>query len=194
MKLLYGVGVNDADYNVHKTEGGKTVWRCPIYSCWTNMLKRCYCEAYQKKRQTYIGCTVASDWHLFSNFRAWVITQDWQDKTLDKDLLVEGNTIYSPEACCFISARINSFLVERKASRGEWPIGVVYHKGDKKYQAQCGDIVTGRGKYLGSYNTPEEAHRAWLKFKLEQAYILADMQTDKRVSEALIERYTNYNK
>lgn len=193
-KLVYGVGINDADYNVQKVEGGKTVWRCPFYSYWTNMLKRCYCVAYQKGRPTYVGCTVIVDWHLFSNFKTWMITQDWEGKTLDKDLLVEDNTVYSPDTCCFISARINSFLVERKASRGEWSIGVVYHKGDKKFQAQCSDVLTGKPKYLGSYSTPEEAHQAWLKFKLEQAYILVSTQSDERVSVALIERYENYNK
>lgn len=194
MKLWYGVGINDADYKVVKKEGCKVVWRCPFFNYWTNMLKRCYCEAFHKKRPTYVGCTVIIDWHLFSTFRAWVIKQDWKDKALDKDLLVEDNKIYSPDTCCFISARINSFLVERKASRGEWPIGVAYHKGDKKFQAQCSDVLTGKPKYLGSYGTPEEAHQAWLKFKLEQAYILVDTQSDKRVSAALIDRYENYNK
>lgn len=41
--------------------------------------------------------------------------------------------------------------------------GVVYHKRDKKYQAQI--RVDGAQKHLGSFNTPEEASAAYLAAK-----------------------------
>jgi hypothetical protein len=79
---------------------------------WQNMLKRCYCD---KDLKGYYGkATVAIDWHCFANFLRDVQRlpnfQNWlnSDKTgvkynLDKDLLVEGNTVYSKETCQFVT-------------------------------------------------------------------------------------------
>lgn len=198
-KLVCGVGMNDADYQVQDCiitvdENGKksrkVIWRCPFYSKWADMLSRCYSAKSQKRRPTYKGCSVFEEWLLFSNFKAWMETQDWEGKHLDKDLLIMGNKIYSPETCVFVDRKVNQFLVEHTAAKGEYMIGVYWSKPNKKFKASCND---GSGKlYLGYFNTELEAHQAWLSFKLEQAKILAAEQTDPRVAKALIDRYENY--
>lgn len=118
-KLVYGVGVNDADYVVQKFErigyeAGKIklnlVWVCPYYSIWMAMLKRCYSAKYQESRPTYTGCTVATEWLTFSNFKSWMEKQDWQNKHLDKDLLFEGNKVYNSDTCMFVTQLVNSFI------------------------------------------------------------------------------------
>lgn len=119
-------------------------------------------------------------------------TQNWEGKHLDKDLLIKGNKTYSPNTCVFLDARINTFLTESGAGRGKFPIGVSLERESGKYVAQCWSIELGKNKKIGRFKTPEEAHKAWLAFKLEQAYTLAAQQTDERVSKALIERYENY--
>ena len=110
--LVCGVGINDADYVVKKFETigyvdgkrkRKLVWTCPYHRAWESMLKRCYSAKYQERQPTYKGCTVSDDWLTFSNFRAWMIAQDWEGKHLDKDLLFEGNKIYSTETCVFVA-------------------------------------------------------------------------------------------
>lgn len=195
-KLIAGVGINDADYNVcrHEIVNGKrkTVWTCPFYKTWANMLTRCYSEAIHKERATYAGCSTCDDWHLFSNFKAWMEQQDWQGKHLDKDLLLVGNRVYGPETCLFLDPKVNTFLTERGNDRGEWPLGVYLDNSSGKYKAVCYSVTTGKQKSLGRFNDPEKAHEVWLAFKLEQAYILAGQQTDERVSKALIDRYENY--
>lgn len=195
-KLLFGVGINDADYNVYKHEifngKHKRIWSCPIYGRWYNMLKRCYSPVYHKRRPTYQGCSAVVEWHHFSNFKAWMETQDWEGKQLDKDILFAGNKLYSPETCVFVDSKVNLFLLECNAARGEFPIGVVYFKPVGKYSAQCCSVETSKRKFLGYFNTPQEAHAAWLTYKLEQAKILAAEQTDARVAKALIDRYENY--
>jgi len=195
-RLVAGVGVNDADYNVYEygivNGKKKAIWSCPFYVTWKSMLVRCYYGKYQDMFPTYIGCSVISEWHLFSTFKTWMQTQDWESKHLDKDILVKANKLYSPETCVFVDARVNTFLAENNAVRGQQPIGVSFHKRDKKYVAKCCPIEKGKPRHLGYFDTAEETHAAWLAFKLEQAKILASEQPDQRVAKALIERYENY--
>lgn len=197
--LVYGAGINDTDYTtqvqvtVGYREDGKQirklVWACPFYTAWTHMLERCYSSKYQEKRPTYVGCTVVEEWKTFSKFKAWMEKQDWEGKQLDKDLLVHSNKVYGPEHCVFVSRQINVFMIERTASRGEWPIGVYWDKGKKKFRACCNNPFTKKREKLGYFTCPNEAHNAWLKRKREHAKALANLQTDRRVSNALIDRY-----
>ena len=195
-KLVYGVGINDADYIVHKTKEingkWKIIWRCPFYAKWSNMLERCYSEKLHSKHPSYSGCYAVAEWHSFMGFRGWMVAQDWENKELDKDLLVSGNKLYSPETCVFVSQAVNSFLTDSMAKRGNLPIGVSFHKNRGKYVAYCRDVVAGRQIHLGTFNNPDDAHQAWLSCKLSQAFILASQQTDPRVAAALIDRYENY--
>lgn len=184
--LIYGVGINDADYTVQVTG-----WTCPFYSTWHNMLQRCYSTVYHKRQPTYVDCFVDTPWLRFSTFKNWMLTQNWEGNELDKDILNKGNKIYSPDNCVFVSKQINTFLSERQAERGEYPIGVGLHKASGLFRARCGDTMGGR-KNLGYFSNPEDAHRAWLAYKLEQAKILALKQTDPRVAEALVKRYEDY--
>ena len=71
-------------------------------------------------------------------------------------------------------------------------IGVTWYKRANKYQSQCGNPFTKKNEYLGLFTSELEAHQAWLKRKLELAYELAEIQTDPRVTESLISRYSNY--
>ncbi len=195
-KLIYGFGINDADYNLRiiKKIEGKTfvLWTCPFYAKWRGMLKRCYSQSYKKERPTYSNAEVCEEWKYFSKFKAWMETQDWEGKQLDKDILVAGNKKYSPETCVFVTLQVNSFLTESDATRGDWPIGVHLDLKSLKFVAQCWSVETGKRKSLGKFKTPEEAHLAWLSYKLEQAKILAEKQTDQRIARALVARYENY--
>jgi len=195
-KLVCGIGINDADYKVHHytvlNGKQKLVWRCPFYSRWQSMLFRCYSKTAQLKNNTYIGCSTVPEWHLFSNFKAWMETQDWEGKELDKDILFKGNKIYGPNTCGFVDQRVNSFMIECEANRGEWPVGVSRMKNKKKFSAHCRASCARINRFLGFFDTHEEAHKAWLAFKLEQAYILDAEQPDERVAKALIDRYENY--
>lgn len=199
MKLVYGVGVNDADYVVHLTEEltrvdgkrkCKLVWICPFYQTWKNMLARCINEKYQDRYPTYIGCTVCEEWLTFSNFRKWMEQQDWEGKELDKDLLFIANKIYSPDTCVFVDKVTNGFTLGSGATRGKWPIGVSFHERSGKFQANCENPFTKKKEYLGLFICPNEGHLAWKKRKHELALQLADLQSDKRVAKVLRERYT----
>ena len=202
-RLVCGVGINDAGYVVQKWEEAgyvngmrkrKLVWECPYYRDWTKMLERCYSAKFQERQPTYKGCSVSEEWLRFSNFKLWMERQNWKDKQLDKDLLFEGNKVYSPETCVLVSKAVNMFTIDRGASRGEWLIGVYWDRGKGKFKSQCRNPFTKKQEHLGYFTCESEAHQAWLKRKLELARQLAAEQTDERVAKALIMRYTDYSK
>ena len=184
-KLVEGIGVNDADYCVQPMVGDKQS-KCPIYFRWVNVLKRCT-PKYQTAHPTYIGCEVCDEWKSFMAFRAWMITQEWEGKDLDKDLLGCGK-IYSPENCCFIDGAINKLLTDRVGARGPYLLGVARNSGKgKPYRAQLSKYGYRYG--LGYFDTQEEAHLAYCKAKLDHA---RDVVKDEepRVREAVIARLT----
>ncbi len=105
-----------------------------------------------------------------------------------------NNKIYSPETCTFVAAVVNSFVTERGACRGDWPIGCYWNKKVGKFHARCCNPFTGEQEHLGLFTSPIEAHEAWLARKLELAKLLAAEQDDPRVAIALVGRYENFNK
>lgn len=192
-KIVYGVGINDADYTVEtKIDGIRGI--CPFYSRWQNMMKRCYNLSYKSKNTTYMDCTVCEEWKYFMTFRAWMIEQDWEGKELDKDLLLPGNKVYGPEYCIFIPHSLNVFTVARESGRGLWPLGVSKKECERKFKASCQNPFIGKAEILGYFESPEEAHEAWKSRKHELALIYASQQTDLRIAKALETRYLTISK
>ena len=191
VRLICGVGVNDADYIITKThlENGKSIvdWKCPYYTKWSHMIERVYSKS-GRYPITYAGCSVCDEWLTFSNFRKWMVTQDWEGKCLDKDLLVYKNRIYGPETCIFVSADINNFINENRSRQGQYPIGVKYVDGVKHpYVAQIRD--NKKKRHLGGFDNPTDAHYAWKVAKLEIAHRLARECNCAITAESLVNRY-----
>lgn len=184
-RLTYGRGINDADY-VTQCKATRKV--CPYFLVWKNMLKRAYCKIERSRRPSYAGADVCAEWLKFSSFKGWMELQDWQGKQLDKDLLVPGNKIYSPETCCFVSREINSFLTDSLATRGSLPIGVCIHKATGKFMAQIRAQRNGR-KYIGLFDSEQAAHEAWKAEKHKIAIELAASAGDHKISSALSSRF-----
>ena len=179
---MYGVAYNDADYTVETgTAGNKQT--CPYYRVWRNMIVRCYSDQYP----AYVGCSVCPKWLYFSQFKSWMKTQDWVGKELDKDLLIEGNREYGPNACLFVTRDVNVFAIGKSDLRGTLPQGVTLNK-HGRYIAQ-GVKEKGDHGYLGSFSTAEEAHEAWRQAKKLRAIALAAEQTCERTAEAILKRF-----
>ena len=198
-KLVQGVGVNDLGYRVHVYEyvtenGGKRirkhVFTCKYYATWKHMLERCYSKKFLERKPSYIGTSVCSEWLYAATFKKWMEKQDWDGKCLDKDIIVPGNKLYSPETCAFVAGSTNLFVIACDASRGDYPIGVHLHKHKGKYQAKCQNPFTRKKEHLGYFSTPGEAHEAWRKRKHELAQLVAATESDMRVVEALKKRYS----
>lgn len=168
MKKVFGVGYNDACYPVTKyDEEGKQIWMCPFYKAWRGILQRCYDEKFKERWPHYKDVTMCSDWIVFSKFKMWMETQNWENRALDKDFLVWGNKDYNPGTCAFLPQEVNNFLTLRDNTCENTVIGVTYYKNIGKWVAKVG--FEGTRIYLGSFSTPEEAHLAYLKGKIEVA-------------------------
>lgn len=188
--LVCGFGINDASYMVAVVVDGDRIV-CPYYAKWARMLRRCYSKSVHEERPTYADCFVCDEWKVFSAFKSWMEQQDWQGKELDKDILIPGNKIYSPEACCFVDARTNTFITDCGASRKEGLIGTYYDKPRRLFMAQVSNVFSGKRERLGRFKDELDAHLAWKNRKHELACQLADLQTDERVANALRKRYAD---
>ena len=181
-KPRYGVGANDAHYATHPIVNDKQIVD-PAYRAWANMLKRAYNPKFHAVKPTYSDVTVCKEWHSFRAFRAWWLENYREGWHLDKDLLASGNREYAPDACVYVPQWINKFTLACGASRGELPIGVSIHKQTGKYRSDCRNPFTGKQHDLGYFTTPDAAHEAWLKYKLElAAQLKPEMDAiDKRI-------------
>ena len=169
-KLVFGVGVNDYECKIY--EKGRAI---KAYSVWKEMLRRCYSDKCQAKNPTYIGCRVADEWLSFSKFNKWYnenYPKHLEDKVsrldLDKDLLVEGNKVYSPETCVFLPHRVNAFLTNKHSSNTSGCTGVDYRKREKKWRARIQDFEIGERKSLGYFTDIEDASEAYQRARAEQ--------------------------
>ena len=186
MRLIHGVGINDATYPTRKVEkiDGKVVqtWTCPLFSRWKGVVNRTFSQYEHKRYPRYIGTELYEDWKSFMKFRSWLEDHYFDGCQIDKDLLTIGTGIklYSPDTCLVVDNETNSFILGCCARRGDTPIGVGFHKASGKYRARCGD------SYLGLFLDPFEGHVEWQKSKAMKAEILANRQHDQRVVDALI--------
>jgi hypothetical protein len=181
-KTLFNVGyLGQGNYNTLSKNGKR------YYITWIAMLERCYDEKYQEKQPTYKGCTVDERWHNFQVFAEWMEINYKQTKVgqweLDKDILVKGNKVYSPETCCFVPKEVNLIFNRRYILRGKYPIGVSLHRQSNKFKARMGKV------YLGLFNTERLAFQAYKTAKEQYIKEIADKwkdQIDPRVYQALI--------
>ena len=181
--LVSGFGTNDADYTTKPRINGKQVV-CPFYQVWESMLARCYNPKYHLRNPTYKGCSVCEEWRFFSVFKKWMQSQEWEGMQLDKDILIDGNKLYSPDACLFVSGHVNSLLADSADICGEYPQGVSL--ACNKFVARC--RVNGKRKHIGSFSSVDQAAQAYKEFKSNEIIRVAKMQQDHRVSSALLDR------
>ena len=185
MELIYGVGYNSKTFfKKYETDGSSKA-----YDCWRGMLRRCYSEKERYKYPTYVEVSICDEWKDFQNFAKWFyanykkeVMKDW---VLDKDLIVKGSKIYSPETCCFIPQEINKIIIKSNRSRGEYPIGVF--KLNNRFIAQLSKN-SNRSKHISCEATPEEAFKVYKTAKEEYIKEVANEwrgQITERVYQAM---------
>ena len=165
---VYGIGyLGQGKYKVSVNKK-----HTKAYTVWYSMLQRCYEPYYLNEHPTYRDCIVCKEWLCFQNFCEWFYKYYYEcngeKMCLDKDILIKGNKIYSPNTCIFVPERINSLIIKCDANRGKYPIGVNWHKATNKFSVQCRIVDKNNKKkqeYLGIYDTIEEAFKVYKNFK-----------------------------
>jgi len=183
LPFLYGLGY--VGEGVYKTKNFKK--QTPYYVKWFSVFERCYNKVYP----SYKNIKVCEEWCNFQNFAKWYEENwksDYMDKkwSLDKDILVKGNKVYSPETCCFVPQEINClFSIKPKTINNNLPIGVKIR--GKKYQARI--RKNNKDYYLGLFDTLEEAFQAYKSAKEQHIKEMADKwkhHLNKRLYDILI--------
>ena len=159
----YGKGyLGEGEYKV-KENGKKSIW----FKIWHHMLERCYDPKLKKKRPTYKECKVEDYLLNFQHMGEWINKNYYEvpgeTMCLDKDVLCKGNKVYSRDTCIFVPERINNLFTKRDHARGDDPIGITLTKSGN-YKVFCHNRNCERD-YLGTYNTKEEAFKAYKEYK-----------------------------
>ena len=117
----------------------------------------------------------------FQNFAEWYEENKYEvhgEKIhLDKDILIKGNKIYSPETCLLVPQRINDLFIKRGNDRGDSPIGVCNPNEDNKYMVQC--LQGNKSRFIGYYDDELEAFYAYKTAKESYIKQVADDYKDK---------------
>ena len=147
-----------------KYKGGKHGSKA--YQYWYGMIRRCYSNEYLDKNPSYSDCYVCDEWLNFQNFAMWFNDNYYEIPdhimNLDKDVLISGNKIYSPDTCCFIPNNINMlFRPEDFEGRYGHPPGVKQIKGSKKHKYEAKIRTKGSDVHIGTFDTWEEAYNAY---------------------------------
>lgn len=172
--VMYGVGYHGLLYTNSKEKS---------YDRWHWMMNRCYSKAVHELYPEYKECTVCEEWINYSNYKLWYHEHiaPWEllgEKVdMDKDILIKGNTVYSPETVCFVSKVINTLFTNGKKNRGDYPIGVYFDKDKNKYRA-CMAFM-GRNIKLGTFDTVEAAFARYKAYKEDFIKDMAEQYREK---------------
>lgn len=172
-KTVYGVGCfGDGEFRARHPNNGPCTKE---YGTWNSMIFRCYGEGRDESTyRNYHDCFVCDEWLNFQNFAAWCQTQPemlCKDSSLDKDIRVKGNKIYSPSTCCFVPQYINSAVTGIKHQNSSGRAGVWKFK--DSYVSEI--TMFGAKSQLGSFDNLEDAYK--IQKVVKEAYIsgLADI-------------------
>ena len=192
---VYGVGILGEKYqsrvNKKKTKE---------YFAWKGILERCYDKKYKEKYPTYENVTCCKEWLLYENFYEWLHGQENFEKWIngkrwgiDKDIIFKHNKVYSPDTCCLVPDNINKLFTKADALRGNYPIGVHWHKANNCFCAQvCNPITNEKEIYLHYYNIND----TFCKYKERKEEIIkqvAEIEYNKgNIIKKCYDAMTNY--
>ena len=160
--LIYGVGINDANYATNRRVNGKRIM-CPTYMKWSRMLERSYSEKFKAKNPTYSDCYVCKEWLTFSSFAEWYERNFIDGYQLDKDIKEKGNKEYSPSKCLFVPRCINTLMLNKPSKKSNYPSGVSFCSTTKRLQVKIN--IDNKHVFIGRFDSVKPASDAYKKAK-----------------------------
>lgn len=176
---VHNIGITGNKYPTCK---GKTTAK--EFETWMDVIKRSFNDKTKERNPAYKDVNCCEEWLLYDNFHEWLHEQPNFDKwysgkrwAIDKDILIKGNKVYSPETCCLVPHYVNTLFVKNDAIRGNLPIGVAKH--GNKFKAYCINPFTGLQEYLGLHCTSLDAFYAYKKAKESFIKEMAEVEYNK---------------
>lgn len=168
------------------------------YNTWNGMLRRCFDARHKEIHPTYKDAICCEEWLLYENFYEWLHSQENFDKwmlldksAIDKDILIKGNKIYSPDTCCLVPLVVNNLFIKSDASRGDLPIGVSKKKDG--FVSRCCNPITNERDCLGTYSTSNKAFLAYKPHKENLIKQIAQIEFDKgNITKVCYDAMMNY--
>ena len=160
LPFVYGVGF--VGYGDHKSKINRK--NTSSYTRWISMLTRCYCEKTLLLQPTYRGVTVCEEWHNYQNFALWYknnYPDDGNDYALDKDIKVDGNKVYGPDFCLFVSLAENNIKARAENYKLINPSGCVIEV--YNMAAFCVDNNLNQPCMSMVINGSRKHHKGWRK-------------------------------
>ena len=189
-KLLYGFGIND--YYAGPVNTGTKIVK--FYAVWRSMIARCYDPVQRAKYSSWEGCKVCDEWKSLVRFKEWFDENYVEGYELDKDILVKGNKLYSPQTCCFVPKELNRvFETKPKKIKGNTlPEGVMWDSSRGLYVSVLNRLNRKR-LYVGRFISAEEASIKYQEAKKQYLLELAEEyykkgKIDKRIYLAIKNR------
>lgn len=156
-RTVYGVGF----FGIGEHKSSSNGVELSKYTAWTNMLERCYSEKFHKSRPTYKGCSVCDEWHNFQNFALWYEENCIDGFQIEKDILIDGNKVYSPKTCEFRSCQENNQKAHSKNYRFKSPGGDIINIYNlRKFCKEMG--LTSSAMYNVA-SGKQSNHKGWVK-------------------------------
>lgn len=170
------------------------------YDAWQNMLLRSYDKKVKRKYPTYENVTCCEEWLLFENFYEWLHLQEnfdeWYKNNgwhLDKDILVKGNKIYSPDTCCLVPYNVNKLFIKHELHRGNLPIGITKDRKGYGFVVRCMNPLTGNRDYLGYSTDAKDAFKLYKSYKEKLIKQVAKCEYNKgNITKACYEAMMKY--
>lgn len=157
------------------------------WQLWENMKQRCYSDKYHARSPQYKECSICDEWlDDRQSFFDWVdenyYTYGNEQIDLDKDILVKGNKVYSPDTCIFAPHSINTYFENLTAKPK-------YIESLDKWKPSI--YLEGKTVPLGYFDTEDEAKLEYIKHK--EASILAKADLYKAgIPRALYKAMANW--
>lgn len=172
------------------------------YAVWQGILRRCYDEDFKSKHPTYKNVSCCSEWLLFENFYEWLHSQENFEKWLnggkwewavDKDILIKGNKVYSPNACCIVPQNVNQLFKKKYDEINDSLIyidlQVCINKTGNDFKIKYKNPITNKTECFSSYKEIEKMHQIYKA----QSFELYKIHKENTIKQVAKEEYDNGN-
>lgn len=166
LSAIIGGNTRSCGCSAIETNTKHGLWRSPLYKVWSDMKSRCY-NVNHRHYSSYggRGITISDSWLIFKNFYDDMNPTYRDGLSIDR---INNNEGYSLANCRW-TGKYTQANNKRSVEKAKG-----YYKRGKKYYAFI--IIKNKQKYLGSYDTPEEARETYLQARQEKLAQIKEIQ------------------